>query len=440
MEATVMEHQAGFRRGRGTTDQLFTLNQILNNSYDFDVPTYTCFIDLKKAYDTVNRPALWRVLSQVGLSEKVQRLLQSLHSNTNASVRAYGQMSKPFKVTNGVRQGCVLAPALFNLFLDHVVRVAFAESDDGVTIRYVTEGSISTTHRIQRDERSEIELKELIQQLLYADDMSILCDDAKGLNRLVQRLDETTQEWGLEISQEKTKILTTDRSGNAPIPKIELRGEEIENVPKFKYLGRNFCDTPELKTEINSRIESASKAFYKYAAPLYRRKEISLKNKIRIFRPTVIETLLHGAETWALKREDVRRLESFQHRCIRYILGVRFQTHGNVSNSGLRKKCRLPKIETLLRTRRLRWLGHVARMPETRLPRKALFSIPCSTRPKGGPILTWGQVIQQDLRIVCETETWMQTSQNRKQWRRLTIQPYRLRYNQRPQRSTRARR
>ena len=217
MEATVSENQAGFRRGRGTSDHLFTLTQILSNASEFDTPTHTCFIDLRKAYDTVNRPALWRILTKSGLSGKLQRLIQELHSNSRSTVRAYGNISQPFSTNNGVRHGCVLAPALFNLFLDHIVHEALSNINEGITLHYTVNGKLHIKHH-----RSN-ELYEFVQILLYADDMAIICSSPEGLNQLVTNLDRVTQAWHLDISQKKTKILSIDRFNTQPKPSITLR-------------------------------------------------------------------------------------------------------------------------------------------------------------------------------------------------------------------------
>ena len=87
MEQALLESQSGFREGRGTSDQLFTLQQVLHDSWEFDVPTHSCFIDLRKAYDSVNRPALWGVLEHIGLSGKVRRLIRDLHTVTRSAYR-----------------------------------------------------------------------------------------------------------------------------------------------------------------------------------------------------------------------------------------------------------------------------------------------------------------------------------------------------------------
>ena len=275
MEATGSETQAGFRRGRGASDHLFTLNQILSNASEFDTPTHTCFIDLRKAYDTVNRPALWRILTKSGLSGKLQRLIQELHSNSQSTVKAYGSISEPFSINNGVHQGCVLAPALFNLFLDHVVY-------------------------------------QFIQILLYADDMAIVCSTPTGLNQLVTNLDKITQAWHLDISQKKTKILSIDRFNTHPKPSITLRNVNIENVDSFTYLGRNFSTHPNIQTEITARLQKAAHSFWRLKSILYSRPEISIKTKIRIFKTTAIPTLLYGSESWAPSITQTRRLETYQ--------------------------------------------------------------------------------------------------------------------------------
>ena len=356
MEATISEHQCGFRSGRGTSDQLFTLNQILSNAFEYNVPTHTCFVDLKKAYDTVNRPALWQVLRQVGLSTKVQRLLRDLHTNTRSCIRAYGTTSDFFEVNNGVRQGCVLAPSLFNIFLDHIIRTAISTVPDGITLRYTTNGQLHISINPSPDD-----LEQLIQILAYADDMAIVCDSADGLERLVTRLDEVCQAWQLDISTSKTEVMTVDRdftfqqtdddeskhsddsSDDEPTapsaPKITLRGVPLKVVNKFKYLGRTFTSDLTMDSEISLRIEKATASFYRLAAPLYRRPEISTRSKCRIYKATVIPTLLYGAETWPLKTCHTRRLETVQSRHLRYILGIRFATHGLVSNESIRKRC-----------------------------------------------------------------------------------------------------
>ena len=445
MEATVLENQAGFRKSRSATDQIFILSQVLSGAFEFRVPVHTCFVDLLKAYDKVNRDALWLVCERSGISPKILRLLQDLHSDTHSSIRSYGCLSKPFLTNNGVRQGCVLAPALFALFLDYVVRVALSDTTDGVTLRYTVDGQL----RVTPVRPGQIDL--LLQILLYADDMAIVCDSAEGLERLVFALESATQRFLLPINQSKTKLLSIDPLHVDRKPSITLRGVSLEHISdssdakeqqkqdkkkppsSFKYLGRTFTTHPELKTEISVRLAKASKSFWNLSAPLYRRKDISIKTKVSIFSATVLPSLLWGSETWAPKLADIHRLESFQMRCARYMLGISYATHGLVSYASLRKSCGLVPIESLLRTRRLRWLGHLSRMDSHRLPRKVLFSILGEGRPQGRPFTSWRQHILNDLRYHGIQSDWVSLAADRAGWRRLikSVEPHRQRRSDR---------
>ena len=163
-------------------------------------------------------------------------------------------------------------------------------------------------------------------------------------------------------------------------------------------------------------------------------------HKLKIFRMTALPTLLYGSEIWALTRDEILRLESWQHRCIRYMMGIRYSKHGNVPGSELRQKCRLPTIERLLRERRLRWFGHAARMGEDRLPRKMLTARLGTRRPRGRPRKSWRETISEDLKMIGSYEEYPAKVQHRDSWRVKSRGPYRLPPTRPLRRSTRTRR
>ena len=133
----------------------------------------------------MNRPALWGVLQHIGVSEKIRRLIRDLHTGTRSRVRAYGTQSEYFDVNRGVRQGSILAPALFNIFLDHVLRTALDKSNGEVNVKYKANGEILVRTLEEPDE-----IEELILSLLYADDMAIVCDNPRALEQIVVKIDE----------------------------------------------------------------------------------------------------------------------------------------------------------------------------------------------------------------------------------------------------------
>ncbi|KAK5875618.1 hypothetical protein CesoFtcFv8_026682 [Champsocephalus esox] len=122
VEPQIEEEQCGFRPGRGTTDQLFTLARILEGAWEYAYPVYMCFVDLEKAYDRVPREVLWEVLREYGVRGSLLRAIQSLYSQSESCVRVLGSKSDPFPVRVGLRQGCALSPILFVIYMDRISR------------------------------------------------------------------------------------------------------------------------------------------------------------------------------------------------------------------------------------------------------------------------------------------------------------------------------
>ena len=155
---------------------------------------------------------------------------------------------------------------------------------------------------------------------------------------------------------------------------------------------------------------------------------------------TALPTLLYGSEIWTLRDDEISRLESWQHRCLRYMMGIKYHIHGNVPGSELRNKCKVAKISTQLRTNRLRWFGHAARMPPERIPRKMLTAHLGRTRPKGRPRANWRQVITEDLKSINCVKTYPEEVKERSKWRKLIHQQPQSQDPERPlRRSTRIR-
>jgi len=134
VEQFLPEAQCGFRAGRGTSDMIFSLRQIQEKCIKQNMPLYMIFVDFTKAFDTVNRSTLWMVLRKFGCPDQFTNLIAALHTGMKASVNLEGDFSAPFEITNSVKQGCVLAPTLFSIYLNMVMNHAFDGYDKGVWI------------------------------------------------------------------------------------------------------------------------------------------------------------------------------------------------------------------------------------------------------------------------------------------------------------------
>ena len=143
----------GLRAGRSTTDMIFVCRQLIEKAKEQQEPISIGFVDLKKAFDTINREMLFRVLERFGCLPTFLHLVKALHTNNTDTVRAGGELSEAFGVSMGVKQGCVLAPLLFNVFLLAVTTLATnepaTEPDAGVKLRYRCEGGAFRLQRLR---------------------------------------------------------------------------------------------------------------------------------------------------------------------------------------------------------------------------------------------------------------------------------------------------
>ncbi|CAH8485715.1 unnamed protein product [Schistosoma margrebowiei] len=128
-ELQTRENQAGFRPGRGCIDHIFTIRQVLEHRHTYRRPTMVVFLDLKAAFDSVDREILWQCLSLKGVPQKYINLIKALYSNTTSRVRAYGELSSSFATSSGVRQGCLLSPFLFNFIIDLLMEITFSSTE-----------------------------------------------------------------------------------------------------------------------------------------------------------------------------------------------------------------------------------------------------------------------------------------------------------------------
>jgi len=128
------ESQCGFRSGRGTMDMIFTACHLQEKCHEQQRELYAAFIDLTKAFDSVDMSALWEVLLKTGCPPDFVNIIHSFHEGMRAAVIENGEMSSNFDVTNCTKQGCVLAPLLFTIFFAMMLRVAFQDCEAGVPI------------------------------------------------------------------------------------------------------------------------------------------------------------------------------------------------------------------------------------------------------------------------------------------------------------------
>jgi hypothetical protein len=363
----LLEYQSGFRPGRGTPEHMFTIRRLCELASDHHPPLFAAFIDLKKAFDSVNREALWHILANRGINEHLIALIKDLYTGTEACVVANGCESEWFQMHSGVRQGCPLSPLLFNVYIDHIFRCALAKlpPDNGYNIAYHIDGHLTAPPAGCRSSFS-------LPSLLYADDITATAPSAAALRRLLLAIEGECRAWGLPIHYDKTKIVVFGSSTPTPPPSMQLAHGSVAYADHMTYLGTSLQSDGALELELNKRIGMAWANFKAFDRRVWRSRAIGPAFKAEIYKAIVIPTLLYGAESWALSAPQTHRLNVFNTTCLRRMLHVKRSDHK--PNAELYEEAGVPATSEAARKHRLRWLGHAARAADGRIHKRLLFA------------------------------------------------------------------
>lgn len=422
------ESQCGFRAGRGTIDMIFSLRQVAEKVREKNEELYLVFIDLTKAFDTVNRAALWKVLKQLGIPDNMLNIIISFHDGMKASVVSNGESSEPFNVTNGTKQGCVMAPVLFALFFSVMLKYAFADIDSGVMFKFRTSGGLFNQ---QRFKAKTLLRQAIIRDLLFADDAALCATSHEEAQLLVDKFSAACKAFGLTISIKKTEVIHQPRPSpkqiqgvkqrppvhNFPDIPIRVDGKYLKYVKSFTYLGSKVNWNASLDDEIIHRIAKATGAFGKLRHRLWNDRGISLRTKVCVYKAVVLTTLLYGSESWTVYRNHIQKLDVFHKNCLRTICGVTLSNR--MSNSDLFMRCGIGGIESFLMQSQLRWAGHVLRMDDDRIPKQLMYGeFYSGQRNVGRPLLRFKDKLKMNLTSIgVANRDFEHLASQRKEWR-----------------------
>lgn len=411
----IPESQCGFRAARGTMDMAFAVRQIQEKCREQHRDLYMIFIDLTKAFDSVSRHGLWLVLKKIGCPEKFVRVVQSLHDGMHGQIIDGAEMSTIFDITNGTKQGCVLAPLLFSIFFSLMLLVAFKDCDLGIPIRFRTDGSVFNLRRLQARTKTSAAI---IRDLLYADDCALMAHTQEDAQHLFSRFCYAAVRFGLTVSLTKTEVMFQPANRSTAVQPVILAGETVlPVVEKFCYLGSTLSSDATLDNDISLRISKASQSFGRLSKRLWDDHGIRLETKIAVYKAAILTSLLYGSETWVLYRRHVKKLEQFHMRCLRRIAHIKWQER--MPNTEVLGLCNIPGIEALLITSQLRWTGHVIRMNDSRLPKAIFYSeLSHGARSRGGQMKRYKDTLKVNAKRCGITVDCLEAlALDRTQWR-----------------------
>ena len=221
--------QFGFRKGRSTVDAIFVLNGIVQKFLNENKRLYCAFVDLKKAFDSVYLNGLWFKLHKLGIRGKMLRIIKDVYNKVKCCVKGCNSYSDFFTCAVGLKQGEVISPLMFSLFIEDLELFLQDNHSSGLLLDDI-----------------------LFILMLFADDMAILGNSVDDLQNSLNLLENYCKRWGLEVNTEKTKVMVFRKRG-------KIRNDEkwfycnnvLEVVDNFNYLGSvlNYTGTYNLNYE-----------------------------------------------------------------------------------------------------------------------------------------------------------------------------------------------
>lgn len=369
VEPRLRKEQAGFRRGKSCTDQINTLRIIVEQCQELNASLCLLFIDFERAFDSLDQEVMWQILTRYGIPEKLVQLIRELYDEAYLKVVHKEQVGAGFKVTSGVKQGCVLSPLIFNIILDFVLRLATKKA-----------GGIQWTPFIK------------LLDLDYADDIVAMTHTMSEMKNFLSDLVKCASIVGLRINVGKTKLMRinppmrTTRSTSQIPQSLEIDGVAVEEVNEFTYLGSVIATDGGTEFDVRRRITLANVAFGSLRNIWYS-KRLTLKLKLKIYQSNVLSVLLYGCETWRVVQSLTSKLQVFVNKCLRKICGIFFPER--ISNDELHSRTKQRLVGDIIRQRKWRWIGHTLRKPPDDICRRALNWNPPGQRSRGRPKNTW---------------------------------------------------
>nr|VZI43717.1 unnamed protein product [Spirometra erinaceieuropaei] len=413
------ESQYSFRRHRGTSDMIFAARQLQEKCQEMRTHLYSTFVDLTKAFDTVNREGLWKIMQKFGCPERYTQMVRQLHDGMMARVTDNGAVSEALAVTNGVKQGCVLAPTLLSLMFSAMLMDAYRDERPGIRIAYRTDGHLMNQRRMHFKSRVSTTT---VHELLFADDCALNTTSEEETQRSMDLFSAACENFGLVINTQKTVVMhqpppNSATAFNAP-PQISVNGTQLQVVENFSYLGSTLSRNTKIDDEVANRISKASQAFGCLQSTVWNRHGLQLSTKLKMYKAVILPTLLYGTETWTLYAKQARRLNHIHLSCLRRILRLNWEDR--IPDNDVLERTGIVSIYAILRQIQLRWSGHLVRMDDERPPKRLLYGdVATGSRRHGGQIRRHKNTLKSSLKCLQINATnWEELALDRPTWRR----------------------
>ena len=302
----ICDNQLGFMPGNRTTDALIILYNLVNkyciknNKY-----IYACYVDFKKAFDSVPRHILFKKLLSHNITGKLYNCIKNMYTNDLTCIKIGDKLTETFCINRGVKQGCILSPLLFNIFIADLPKTLGDTSSNPV----------------------QIDETKTLNSIIWADDLILLSETEAGLGNMLSNLKKYTEDNLLEVNLDKTKCMIFNKTGRLIRRNFWFGNERVEMIREYKYLG--FLVTPSfnLHTALNDLKDRGLWAYGAIKTKLGTTFRKHIPTTIHLFDTLVKPILLYASDFWGcLKLPKANPIENLHIKFCKDILGVQIQT------------------------------------------------------------------------------------------------------------------
>ena len=306
IENMLRKNQNGFRRNRSTTSQILTICRILEGVRAKNIQATSLFVDFTKAFDSIHRGKMEQILLADGLPKETVAAITILYRNTKVKARSPDRDTEYFDIVAGVLQGDTLAPYLFIICLDYVLRTS---------IDKIRENGFELTKK-----RSRRYPAKTITDADYADDIAILANTPNQAETLLHSLERAAAGICLYVNAHKTEYVCYNQTGDIST----LNWTPLKLVDKFTYLGSSVSS---IEKEIDTRLTKAWTAINRLS--IIWKSDLTDKMKCSFFQAAVASILLYGCTTWTLTKRLEKKLDGNYTRMLRAILNKSWRQDTN---------------------------------------------------------------------------------------------------------------
>ncbi|KAJ3013646.1 hypothetical protein NUW54_g1530 [Trametes sanguinea] len=325
--------QGGFRPGEEAIAQFISLQEAVRRRHITGMTTVGVFIDFKKAYDKVPHGLLWLTLEKAGVQGHMLDMIKAIYAQTRVSVRAGGGRSEAFALWRGLRQGCLLSPLLFIIFISRILEVV-----DEETVRLAGVSRVGAEIPGLNKEGAAIRsIIGRLKGLLYADDIVVLLESPRYVNSFLKALDTVCTDIGMELGLNKCGVMiwTTDQDERAVFESTSFRTREgeVPKVDEYKYLGiivdQGFTSSREkvngqkaTETRHSDLLAIKGRGTLHMMEPLLRDRHCPLAIKVAAIRTFLTPKMMYGGEWLGFKQDNTRPLQKVVNTAMEWVLGI----------------------------------------------------------------------------------------------------------------------